>query len=700
MPGPAARIGTVGSRTARRVVPLTAEALWAIKRIGTPTLSPDGALACAAVTAYDVAKNDSRTELWLYPTGFGGAARGAAARARRLTAGDKDGDPKWSPDGRFIAFTAKRDDDDEPQVYLIAPDGGEARRLAAIAGGASSIKWFADGRRLAFISWVWPDLATNALQMKRRKEQKDAKVKAHVTERSEYRYWDHWLADGREPHIFVCDIATGRCRDALAGTGLSLPPWDPSAEDYDIAPDGRELALTVDLATEPGMMNRTDIVTVDLGSRRKRVLTARTGKADAHPRYSPDGHWLAFHTYDTRRTFNDQGRLTLFARKGGRMRTLAAGYDRATTHVAWTPDSGALLFTAEDHGRQGIWRLPVSPREGKAAAAAARALPALVVPGGTVGGFAQSRDGAVLAFDRSSMSYPPALFACAADGSGERSIESVNRALLARHALGEVRDFTVKGWNKEPVQVFAIYPPNFDPKRKWPLLHSIHGGPHAAHLDVWHFRWNTQVFAGQGYVVAGVNYHGSSGFGRKTLESITGRYGIKEYADIEAATDHLLRQGYIDRGRLVATGGSYGGYLAAYMNGQTDRYSTYVCHAGCYDWVSMMATDGYRFFAEELGAFHWDNPARVMKQSPHHYVKRAKTPTLVIHGEQDYRVPATQALQYYNTLRAKGVSARLLWFPDENHWILKPQNSLLWYREFFAWVARHAPGGAGSRAPG
>ena len=171
MPGPAARIGTVGSRTARRVVPLTAEALWAIKRIGTPTLSPDGALACAAVTSYDVAKNDSRTELWLYPTGFGGAARGAAARARRLTAGDKDGDPKWSPDGRFIAFTAKRDDDDEPQVYLIAPDGGEARRLAAIAGGASSIKWFADGKRLAFISWVWPDLATNALQMKRRKEQ-------------------------------------------------------------------------------------------------------------------------------------------------------------------------------------------------------------------------------------------------------------------------------------------------------------------------------------------------------------------------------------------------------------------------------------------------------------------------------------------------------------------------------------------------
>ncbi|MEO8676709.1 MAG: S9 family peptidase, partial [Casimicrobiaceae bacterium] len=286
---------------------------------------------------------------------------------------------------------------------------------------------------------------------------------------------------------------------------------------------------------------------------------------------------------------------------------------------------------------------------------------------------------------------------CHADGSGERGIETVNRALLARHSTGEMREVTVKGWGGQPVQMFITYPPNFDPKKKWPLLHSIHGGPHAAHVDGWHFRWNTQVFAGYGYVVAAVNYHGSSGFGQKWLETITGQYGKKEYADVESGTNWLLRQGYIDRSRLVATGGSYGGYMVAYMNGHTDRYRAYVCHAGCYDWVSMMATDGYHFFADELGAFHWDNPARVMRQSPHHYVKHAKTPTLVIHGELDYRVPATQALQYYDTLKAKEVPARLVYFPDENHWILKPQNSRLWYREFFGWVARYAPGGAAKR---
>ncbi len=377
--------------------------------------------------------------------------------------------------------------------------------------------------------------------------------------------------------------------------------------------------------------------------------------------------------------------MTLHTRRGGRRKRLAPRYDRQPTHVAWSADARSLLFTAEDRGRVGLWRLPV-------AASGAAEAPTLVVAGGAIGNFSQSRDGSVLAFDRATAQHPPALFACRADGTGERPIETLNRALLGRHAVGDVRDVTIKGWGGAPVQMWITYPPNFDPKKKWPLLQTIHGGPHAAHLDCWHFRWNNQLFAARGFVVAAVNYHGSSGFGQKWLETIPGRYGEKEFADVEAGTDWMLRQGYVDRTRLVATGGSYGGFMVAFMNGHTDRYKAFVCHAGCYDWVSMMATDGYHFFADELGAFHWNNPALVMKQSPHHYVKRAKTPTLVMHGEQDFRVPATQALQYYDTLKAKKVPARLVYFPDENHWILKPQNSRLWYREFFDWLTRYAPG--------
>ena len=666
-------------RPLRSKPPLDAEALWALKRIGAPTISPDGRLACAPVTSFDMDTNLGSTELWLFPTGHAAAASRATARVRRLTAGDKDSDPRWSPDGSRIAFTAKRKDDAEAQVYLIAPDGGEATRLTNLATGATAIKWFPDGMRIAFVSWVWRDLDGDAAQAKRLKARKDDKVKAHVSERGEYRYWDHWLTDGREPHVFVCDVATGRCRDVLAGTGLALQPWEPTPDHYDISPDGRELALTIDPGPEPAMMNRADIAVVDLASGRWKNLTADSGMSDEHPCYSPDGGYIAWHAYDTERSFNDQGHLRIFERRSGKVAVIAPGFDRATQHLQWTPDSKALLSLVEDRGRVGMWRHPLSNE-----------LPTQLVPGGSISGFARSADGSVLVYARDSAMHPAALFAARGDGSGERPIESINRTLLARHALGEVREFTVKGWNGEPVQMFVTYPPDFDGRKKWPLMHSIHGGPHASHHDGWHYRWNGQVFAGQGYVVAAVNYHGSSGFGQKFLETITGRYGEKELADTEAGTDFLLRQGYIDRDRLMATGGSYGGFMVAYMNGHTDRYRAYVCHAGCYDWVGMMATDGYRFFAKELGAFHWDDEPRVLRQSPHHYLKNATTPTLVIHGELDYRVPASQGLQYYNSLKAKGVAARLVYFPDENHWILKPQNSRLWYREFFAWLAAHA----------
>ena len=667
--------------------PLDVDALWALKRVGAPTLSPDGRFACAAVTSYDMDRNEGTTELWLFPTGMGGAS--TRTKPRRLTAGDKDSDPQWSPDGALIAFTAKRKDDEEPQVYTIAPDGGEASRLTSVATGASAIKWFPDGKRLAFVSRVWPDLSTDAAQGKRLKDRKTSKVKAHVTERAEFRFWDRWLTDGREPRIFVCDLATGRARDVLARANVALQPWDPSPDHYDIAPDGREIAITLDAAAEPGMMNQCDIATVSLATGRLRNLTAGSGMSDEHPRYSPDGRSIAYRAYDTARAFNDQGHLRVIERRTGRVVRLAPRLDRPTTHHQWTPDSRALLFLLEDRGRVGLWRLPLDA-----------AMPQRLVPGGTLSGFAGSADGSVLAYARSTTSYPAALFAARGDGSGERAIEALNRPVLARHALGEVREFNVKGWNGEPVQMFVTYPPNFDASKKWPLMHSIHGGPHAAHLDGWHFRWNGHVFAGQGYVVPAVNYHGSSGFGQKFIESITGRYGVKEFADTEAGTAFLLRQGYVDRTRLIATGGSYGGFMVAYMNGHTNRYRAYVCHAGCYDWVSMMATDGYKFFAKELGAYHWEDEARVMRQSPHHYVGNARTPTLVMHGELDYRVPATQALQYYDTLKTKGVPARLVYFPDENHWILKPQNSRLWYAEFFAWLARHAARrpAAGARA--
>ncbi len=346
------------------------------------------------------------------------------------------------------------------------------------------------------------------------------------------------------------------------------------------------------------------------------------------------GRLIAYHAFDTARAFNDQGPRSPARSQDTPFVPHCNGFRPCNDAPSWTPDSSALLSLTEDRGRVGLLESADRRQRSSRGRRRWRAVEVRAVG---------RRKRARL---RPRYSFIPAgaLRESRGDGTSERSIESLNARLLARHALGPVEEITIAGWNGEPVQMYVTFPRGFDGRRKWPLMHSIYGGPHASHHDGWHFRWNTQVFGAQGYVVAAVNYHGSSGFGQQFLGTITERYGEKDLADIEAASEYLLRRGYVDGERIIATGGSYGGFMVAYMNGHTDRYRAYVCHGGCYDWVSMMATDGYRFFAKELGAFHWDDEARVMQQSPHHYVKEAKTPTLVVHGELDYRVPATQGL--------------------------------------------------------
>jgi dipeptidyl aminopeptidase/acylaminoacyl peptidase len=662
---------------------ITAEDLWKLERPAQPTMSPDGAQACVSVTSYDMEENRGTSSLWLY-SAFGGEPR------RLTTAGEKDAEPRWSPDGRWIAFVAKRaagageKPDDEAQVYLIAPDGGEARRLTTIATGAFGIKWFPDSRRIAFLSWVWPEEHGTKNLARRYKEWKDDKVKAHVVEHSAYRWWDRWLSDGRTPRLFTVDIDTGAVRDLFAGTRYELSRADPTAHLYDISPDGREIVFSFDPAADKRFDHEYQLVALDLGRKRFRTLTARSPLNHETPRYSPDGRWIALLTQNLRRSPVDTQRVTFIDRRGGRMKVATPRWDRsAHPPLVWSGDSSAVHFVAEDNARQHLWRLEVG-----------KGTPEVVAKGGVVSDFDVAGD--AIAFVRNNMSAPAAVF-WHAPGERERRIDRLNAEVMDAVKLGAVREFEIEGFNREKVHMWAVYPPDFDPKKKWPLLHNIHGGPHSTWGDNFHFRWNNHVFAAQGYVVVCVNYHGSTSFGQKFLESIDGEWGKRELADVEAGTDFMLRQGYIDRDRLLAAGGSYGGYMVAWMNGHTDRYKAYVCHAGCFDWVAMFADDAWYWHPKELGAFYWDNPRRVDGQNPRARARRMKTPTLVIHGLLDYRVPDSQGLAYYNTLKAKGVPARLVFYPDENHWILKPQNSRLWYREFFAWLKRHAAPGAKSK---
>jgi dipeptidyl aminopeptidase/acylaminoacyl peptidase len=653
--------------------PLTVEDMWAVKRPGAPALSPDGKWAAVEVASYDMKENTSASDIWLLATD-------GSAQKRLTTHAARESGPAWSPDGKWIAFTTRREGDDATQIYVISPEGGEARRVTKISTGASGIKWLADSQHIAFVSWVWPQLKSDEEQARKLKEQRESKVKAYVIETTNFRYWDHWVADGRLPHLFTVNVATGDTLDVLAGTNLSLPRTEPGAGSYDFSPDGNEAAIVTDLEPDPGYRPNDDVVVLDTRSGKWWNLTEDNKADDGSPRYSPDGKWLAY-TRQLIPDAPDRQRVVVVDRAAKSKRTVAENWDYSVGGLIWTPDSKGFVLTAEEKGRQHIWTL-----------AASGGTPKAIAQGGTNSSLDLSGDGKTIAFVRTTMGMPGAVFAANADGANARKLEKFNDELVAQWDLGEVRSVDYKGWNGESVQMWVIYPPKFDRSKKWPLLQMVHGGPHGAWMDQFHFRWNMHAFAAAGYVVAAVNYHGSPGWGDAFTDSIHGRYGTKEFADIEAGTDFLIAEGYIDADRLTAAGGSYGGYLVAWMNGHTNRYKAYVCHAGVYDLVAQMASDYVRGRQRAYGGFPWEAPGAA-KSSPHTYAKNFKTPTLVVHGEQDFRVPLTQGLEYYTTLRMLDVPAKLLYFPDENHWVLKPQNSRLWYQEFFAWLEKYAPGG-------
>jgi dipeptidyl aminopeptidase/acylaminoacyl peptidase len=660
----------------------TVEDLWRIERVGAVSLAPDGAQAVCTLGSYSMQDNRASTALWLLST-FGGGPR-------RLThCGEKDGQPAWSPTGEAIAFVAKREQqghkDETPQLYVIAPDGGEARRVSEYAPGIEAFKWFPDGKRIAFVAWVWPELKGAAAQARRHKEFKERKESGYATSEAQYRYWDHHLPMGRVAHLHVLDVRSGRVRDLFEGSAYELTRADPDANAFDIAPDGKTICFAFDPQPRKQIDNCMALAEIDVKTGRVQTVAADAAWDFAAPRYHPDGHSIAFVASHQGRKHTMPGHLALLRRATRRQepgwQLLSAAWDRSVNApLRWSEDGDAIYFGAEDQGRCHLWRFGVGGRE-----------PALAVRGGWVQAFDVAGDVVLTAADASD--HPARVHARRGDAAPLR-LESFNDELLRPFALRPSEEVTVAGATGEPVQMWLTYPPGHKKAKKGktrPLLHSIHGGPHAAAGDTFHYRWNTQLFAAQGYVVAGVNYHGSSGFGHAFLDSITHRWGALELQDLEAATDWLLAQPWADRDRIFAAGGSYGGYLVAWMNAHVKpgRYKAYICHAGCFDWTAMFADDAYTWHAKEFGAWYWDDPAKLDAQSPHAFARSMQTPTLVIHGALDYRVPDAQGLAYYNTLKAKDVDARLLWFPDENHWILKPRNSRMWYGEFFGWLKRH-----------
>ena len=669
---------------------ITLEDLWRLQRIGAIAASPDGRRIACTVSKPSMEDNRSTTRLWLLDT--------EGSKPSELTlCGEKDGQPAFSPDGQRIAFVGQREQqgtkDASPQLYVIDSGGGEARRVSRFAPGVLAFRWFGS-TRIVFAAWVWPEERGAAAQNRRHMAFGERKESGYATGEMQVRHWDQWLPQGRVVHLLLLDVSSGRISDLFEGTPYELPRDDPGLAHFDASTDGKRLAFVHDPAPQKAGGNRCELVECEWRRRRFGVIASHPAWDFSGPRYSPDGRLVAAVASEIGRRHTAFGQLACWPRD----RAFEPADARRWTHdvqppLQWEADGRALWFVAEERGRCHGWRHDLARGESSAE-----------VRGGWVSSLAISGAGAdvQVASVCESIRHPAQVHLL--QRGQERRLESFNDALLARLELGRTEAIELRGAQGDALQLWLTYPPRFDPRRRHAALLVIHGGPYTASGDSFSLRWNPHLLAAQGHVVVQPNYHGSSGFGEDFRHSIMGRQGELEGQDLQATVDWLQRQPWLDRGRLHASGASYGGYLVAWLNGHWKSWPegpirSYVCHAGVFDRVATWSADSYTQRHRDLGATYWGDAAKVAAQSPHTFAAAMNTPTLVIHGAQDLRVPDHNGLAYYNTLKARGVDARLLWFPDEGHWVLKPRNSRQWHAEFAAWLARHDARAPGDRKP-
>lgn len=649
--------------------PLTPEQMWQMKRVGSPVVSPNGKWSLFTLTDFSIEKNVGSTYIYLLDNETGAQ--------KQLTQCGKAGAPTWAPNSTDFAFTSRRADG-PAQLYVMPIDGGEARAVTEMPVGVYAPKWFPNGKSIAFAANVYPDYNGDFdLLKKMLKDSKDSKVSARVTENRMFRFWDRWLTEGMYPRIFSVDISSKQVTDLMPNTAMHFSMMGGAS--YDISPDGSEIALSANSTKPPYNELNADIFILKTdGSGKMENITEQNPASDSNPIFSPDGKSILYGMQNLVHFYADNVQLVIYDRATKTRRNITKDIDISCSGWRWSADGKTIFFVAEDRAMQSIFSIHSAGGKIKE-----------IHRGGTNSGASLALGDRFMVFTKNTLNSPDEIFRIDLRRVNEQKMTSFNDEMLAQAQFGKVENVTYKGANDADVQMFIIYPVDFDPAKKYPMVIMIHGGPHGTFGDQWHYRWNAHLFAAPGYITIMPNFHGSTSFGQDFAISIHGNHSDKPYEDIMKATDYMIDRGNVDPNRIAAAGGSYGGYMVSWIAGQTDRYAALVNHAGVYDLYTQFGSDFTANREIAYGGTPWDNYEKMQSHNPAAFAANFKTPMLLIHGEQDFRVPIGHALTVYGIYKGMGLDARLVYYPNENHWILQPQNSIFWYSELYSWLERY-----------